>query len=79
MHTIQGFVNDDGWSRRRDFDLNAHYKAKSDAQARSKALESKNRKAADPRDTPKYGVEASRPYSTKSKHGTGRGSTGGSW
>ena len=30
--------------------------------------------AADPRDTPKYGVTGTRPYSTKSQHGTGRGS-----
>ena len=69
----------DGYEQRPDFDLKKHYADKNAAAARSRALSSKNRKAADPRDTPKYGVEASRPYSTQSKHGTARGGTVGSW
>lgn len=34
----------------------------------------KPKSKADPRDTPKYGVTGTRRYSTKGRHGTGRGS-----
>lgn len=61
------------WTKRPVMDSHAFYadKNKATMNQRSRAAKSSDW---DPRDYPKYGVVASRPYSTKSKHGTGRGS-----
>lgn len=60
------------WAKRPVMDSHAFYadKNKATMNQRSRAAKSSDW---DPRDYPKYGVVASRPYSTKSKHGTGRG------
>ena len=57
------------WTKRPVMDSNKFY-----AEKNKRAAKPKTTSNWDARDNAKYGVEASRPYSTKSKHGTGRGS-----
>jgi hypothetical protein len=57
------------WTKRPVMNSHAFY-----ADKNKRAAKPKTNSDWDARDYPKYGVVASRPYSTPSKHGTGRGS-----
>lgn len=79
-----GRLMDDGWSQRPAMSAGTAREVLADRDMRKagktgrkgslpKQYQSKD-SGPDPRDTPKYGVQGTRPYSTRSKHGTGRGS-----
>lgn len=56
------------WAKRQVMDSHAYY-----AHKNKQPWGDHKYAGPDPRDTPKYGVTGTRPQSTKSKHGTGRG------
>lgn len=67
--SIVSGTQSEAWSKRPTMDSNKFY-----ADKNKRAAKPKTNSDWDPRDNAKYGVTATRPYSTKSKHGTGRGS-----
>jgi len=78
-------VEGDGWERRPEMSAGTARKILRDRDMRlagksdlPKQYQSKDY-GPDPRDTPKYGVTGTSRYSTKSKHGTGRGGSVGPW
>lgn len=69
-----GRIMDDGWVDRPEMSGGTARKILGERDMRKAGKPRGKVSEADPRDTPKYGVTGTRPYSTKSKHGTGRGS-----
>lgn len=67
--SITSGTQTEAWTKRPLMDSNKFY-----ADKNKRAAKPKTNSDWDPRDNAKYGVTATRPYSTKSKHGTGRGS-----
>lgn len=73
--SIVSGTQSEAWSKRPTMDSHKFYADKNKRTMDQRARAAKKSGGDwDPRDYPKYGVVASRPYSTPSKHGTGRGS-----